>query len=61
MAFMKVNLKVNAETADRLYTSGSNVKLEDIKMAVITVVIQREEFFVIIAASRDMASKTISN
>jgi hypothetical protein len=61
--FMAVNLNVNAdfEIAERLGTSRSNVKIEEIKMAVITVVKRLEEFFIIIARSRDMPSKTVSN
>jgi hypothetical protein len=61
MAFMAVNLKANVEIAERLDTSRSNVKIEEIKMAVLTVAIQLEEFFVIIPASRDMSRKTVSN
>jgi hypothetical protein len=57
MAFMAVNFKI----AERLDTSRSNVKIEEIKMAVLTVAIQLEEFFVIIPASRDMSRKTVSN
>jgi hypothetical protein len=42
LRFMAVNLKVNAEIAERLDTSCSNAKIEEIYMAVI----QLEEFFV---------------
>jgi hypothetical protein len=37
--FMAVNLKVNAGIAERLDTSRSNVKIEEIKMVIITVAI----------------------
>jgi hypothetical protein len=57
MEFYGVNLKVNAEVAERWDISHSNVKIKDIKMAVIMVVIQLEEFIV---ASRDISSKTVS-
>ena len=35
---MAVNLKVNAEIVERSHIRRSNVKIEEIKMAVITVV-----------------------
>jgi gag-polypeptide of LTR copia-type len=56
-----VNLNVNAELVERLDTSRSHVKIEEIKMVVIMVAIRLEECFVIIVASRDMSSKTVSN
>lgn len=61
MVFMAVNVKVNAETVERLGISCSNVKIEEIKMAVIMVVTQLEEFIAIIVASQDMSSKTVSS
>ena len=46
---------------EKLDTNRSNVKIEEIKTVIITVAIQAVEFFVIIVASRDMSSKTVSN
>jgi hypothetical protein len=57
--FMAVNLKVNAEISERLVISCSDTKIKEIKMALITVVIQLEEFFVIIAASQGICLLSI--
>jgi hypothetical protein len=49
--FMEVNLKVNAEIVERLDTSCSNVKIEEIKMVITTVAIRLVE----------LSSKSVSN
>jgi hypothetical protein len=59
--FLAVNLKVYAGIVERLDTSHSNVKIEEIKMVIITVAIRLVECFEIIVASQDMSSKTVSN
>jgi hypothetical protein len=61
MAFFGGQFKGKCRNCGKLDTSRSNVKIEEIKMVIITVAIQLVEFFVIIAASQDMSSKTVSN
>jgi hypothetical protein len=52
--FIADNSKVNAEIAATLDITRSNVKIEEIKMAVITVEMRVEVYIALIVASQDM-------
>jgi len=52
--FIADNSKENAEIAVKLDINRSNVRIEEIKMAVVTVEMRVEVFIALIVASRDM-------
>jgi hypothetical protein len=52
--FIADNSEENAKIAVKLDINRSNVKVEEIKMAVVTVEMRVEVFIALIVASRDM-------